>query len=174
MSEETETIEVEDTKVLENIKHELFVQYYVCNSEVRKNATLCYGMAFDYNLDDLAKDDAVWIDVPVEGGKDGETESKCIQPSTYDKAYQVCATEGSRILKYPEIQKRIIQVLNEYVTDDVVDAELGKVILQDREKAPKVNAIKVYNDIKGRIIKKTDITTMGDKVEGVVVLPAKE
>ena len=173
MSEEKETIEV-GSNALSNIKHELFVQYFVCNSETRNNSTLSYAMAYEYRLEDLPKDDAVWAEVAVEGGREGETENKCVQPSTYDKAYQVCATEGARVLKYPETQKRVVQVLNEYVTDDVVDAELGKVILQDREKTPKVQAIKVYNDIQGRIIKKTDITTMGDKIEGVVVLPAKE
>lgn len=171
MSEETVEVEIKGTP-LENVKHELFVQFYVKNSETRRNATLCYAEAYEYKLDELSKDDAKYIDIRDEEGE--VIDQELIEKSSYDKAYNVCAVEGHRVLKSPKVQARIIEVLNEYVTDSVVDSELGKIILQDKELPAKNAAIKTYNDIKGRVIKKTDLTTDGDKIEGVVVLPAKE
>lgn len=169
MSDEPETIEVEEKAALKNIKHELFCQYYVNNSTLFGNATHSYNEAYEYHLDELDKDDAVY-----DNDKKSKTYGKEIEKSSYDKAYNICSVEGARLLRNPKINERIVVLLNELLKDEVVDGQLAKVIMQDDEIGPKVQAIKAYNDIRGRVIKKTDITTMGDKVEGIVVLPAKE
>lgn len=169
MGEEQETIEVEQKGALDNVNHELFCQYYVNNSILFGNATQSYNEAYKYNLDDLPDDDAVY-----DTDKKSKTYGKKLEKSTYEKAYNVCSVEGARLLRNPKVNARIVVLLNELLTDEVVDGQLAKVIMQDKDIGPKVQAIKAYNDIRGRVIKKTDITTMGDKVEGVVVLPSKE
>lgn len=147
------------TKTLKQ-RRELFCQFFVRNSETRSNATLSYGEAFDYKLDTLPKDDAVfapeWVD------EDGDVHGgERITPSTYDKAYQVCATEGARLLKIPEIQDRITDLRNEMLEDRIVDGELEKVIMQDIELAPKLGGIREYNALRNRVQKKIDVTTNG-------------
>lgn len=170
MSEEKETIEVKPiSEPLSNLKHEMFCQYYVNNSILFGNATHSYNEAYKYNLDDLPDDDEVY-----DNDKKSKTYGKKLEKSTYDKAYNVCSVEGARLLRSPKINARITVLLNELLTDDIVDGQLAKVIMQDKDIAPKVQAIKAYNDIRGRVIKRTDLTTDGDKIQGVVVLPAKE
>lgn len=170
MSEEKETIEVKTiSEPLSNLKHELFCQYYVNNSILFGNATHSYNEAYQYNLDDLPDDDEVW-----DNDKKSKTYGKKLKKSSYDLASNVCAVEGARLLRNPQVNQRITVLLNELLKDEVVDGQLAKVIMQDKDIAPKVQAIKAYNDIRGRVIKRTDLTTGGDKIEGVVILPAKE
>lgn len=129
-----------------NLQQEKFCQMYVKNDECFNNATKSYAEAYEYDLDSLSKDDAV---------KEG---NKIIEKSSYDKAYNVCSVGGHALLRKPKIQERIIELFNEVLTDEQVDAELAKVIRQGKELTPKINAIKVYNEVKGRVVKRQEIT----------------
>ena len=129
-----------------NLEQETFCQLFVKNDYCFNNATISYAEAYGYDLDNLSKDDAV---------KEG---NKIIEKSSYDKAYNVCSVSAHHLLRKPKIQERIIELFNETLTDEQVDGELAKVIRQSKELNPKVNAIKVYNDVKGRIVKKQEIT----------------
>lgn len=137
------------------IRREMFLQYFVKNTEFRGNATLCYGLAYHYKLDELPDDDAVFID--VDDGKGG-TYEKQISPSTRRKAENVCGVNSHKLLRMAKIQKRKTELLNEMLNDEVVDGELAKVILQDRELPAKNTAIKTYMDIKGRVVSKHEVT----------------
>jgi hypothetical protein len=135
-------------------KRELFCQYFAKNSELFGNATLSYAEAFDYRLDELPDDDAVYEQVEDETtGEIGD--GKLIQPSTRARAYHVCGVESSKLLKKPEIQERITVLLNELLKDEIVDAELAKLIKQDGELPVKIRAINEYNKVRGRIIDKS-------------------
>ncbi|MGY3406115.1 hypothetical protein ACVWZV_002228 [Bradyrhizobium sp. GM5.1] len=126
-----------------NIKRELFCQYYVNNSETFGNATHSYAEAFGYKLDELSKE--------AEYDEDGKKTSD----SEYDLACNVCAVEGNKLLRIPQIDKRITVLLNELLKDDVVDGELAKLIRQNTDNTAKVAGIREYNKLRGRIIDKT-------------------
>lgn len=142
----------------------MFCQYYVKNNEYRSNARRCYALAYHYDLDNLPDDDAVTE--TIDDGEGG-TYERVIEPSTRKKAERVCEVNGCKLLSYTKVQDRIRELLNEMLADDVVDAELAKVILQDHELPAKNKAIQIYNDIKGRVIKKADITSGGEPINNI-------
>ncbi len=55
------------------------------------------------------------------------------------------------------------------LNDTFVDKQLEKLITQDAEFNVKIKAIAEYNKLKGRITDKKDITTGGEKIEGIAV-----
>jgi hypothetical protein len=126
------------------IKRELFCQYYAKNRETFGNATMSYGYAFGYELDTLSHESEV----------DPETHES-LGDSEYDLACNVCAVEGGKLLRNPQIDARITALLNELLKDEIVDSELAKLIRQDVEMPVKVRAIAEYNKLRGRIIDRT-------------------
>jgi hypothetical protein len=128
---------------------ELFCQYYAKNSEMFGNATHSYGEAFGYELDTLSQEGIYSTD---EDGK-----PILVEKSPYDRACSVCATEGARLLRNPQIQARITVLLNELLKDDVVDGELAKIIQQNHDLPSKIRAINEYNKVRGRILDRTRV-----------------
>jgi hypothetical protein len=137
-----------------NAKRELFCRYYTQNSELFGNATLSYAEAFDYKLDELSRDDAIYDEV-IDEETGAVSQGKLITPSSYDRAYHVCGVESSKLLKKPEIQQRVRTLLNELLKDEIVDSELARLIQQDRDLPTKIRSIGEYNKLRGRIIDKT-------------------
>lgn len=127
-------------------QQELFCRFYATNSELFSNATLSYAEAYQYKLDALDR-------TPVYD-EDGKT---VIEQSEYDLAYATCAANASRLLKNDKIQKRVLALLNEMLRDDVVDAQLAKVILQDYKLSSKISAIREYNALKQRVKNKFEL-----------------
>jgi hypothetical protein len=91
------------------LKREAFFQYYTKNQEMFGNATRSYAEAFIYKLDELSRQ-------PRYEGK-GKKRKKL--PSEYDLACNVCAVEGGRLLRIPQIQEHITALLNELLRDDI-------------------------------------------------------
>lgn len=138
-----------------NVSEEVFCRFYILNEDTRRNATLSYNEAYEKKLDEQPKDDAIFDDdEPVYDNESGEIKGtrrgKVVQASSYDRCYAVCATEGNRLLKKPHIARRITELLNELLTDAFVDGELAKVVAQDKELTPKVQAIKEFNLLRKR------------------------
>lgn len=129
------------------LQQELFCQYYVKNEALRGNATLCYAEAYDYHLDTLSREQ-VW----------DKDHLILIEESEYNKAHNVCSTEGNRNLRKTNIQDRITDLLNEMLTDKEVDAQLAKVILQDSKMDSKVGGIREYNKLKKRVTDKIEVS----------------
>jgi hypothetical protein len=130
-----------------NPKWELFCAYYVQNSDTFGNGTQSYGEAYEYNLDELSRDDAMY---DWEG--EGKERRKIITvDSTYDRAINVCAMQSSRLLRNAKIQHRIREMLNEMLRDEVIDGELSKLVMQDKDLAAKMSAIREYNKLRNRI-----------------------
>jgi hypothetical protein len=115
-----------------NLKHELFCRYYTQNESLFGNGTHSYAEAFGYKLDTLSKE--VRYKVIKKGGQ--EIKNKI--PSEYDAACLVCAVESHRLLRKPKIQARITDLLCEMLSDKVVDSQLVKVVMQDKELSAKV------------------------------------
>ncbi len=134
-------------------KQELFCKIYTQNTELFGNATLAYAEAYGYDFDKL--------DTTRKKDKDGKD---ITGTSEFDKAYAVCAVDGSRMLKNAKINDFLRVCLNELLKDDIVDSELAKVIMQNHDLTVKVNGIKEYNKLKQRITEKIDHTTKGKEL----------
>ena len=138
-----------------NPANELFCQFYVKNDALFANATLAYAEAYDFNLDELSRDDAQYDD-----------EKKLIQESSYNRAYNTCAVNGSKLLKKANIQERVTTLLNEILTNEVVDGEMAKVMKQNYKLDSKVAAIKEYNKLRNRITDNVKVThTISDVLD---------
>lgn len=124
-------------------QHEMFARLYTTNKELFGNATLCYAEVYQYDLDSLSKESIY-----------AEDKKTIIEESEYDKAYRVCSVEGNRLLRNPSIQIRTREYLNEMLSNEFVDSELARAIMQDFKWDTKVKAIGEYNKLKGRIEEK--------------------
>jgi hypothetical protein len=173
----TKPVEIDESIIGDQLtlKQECFCRNYTQNYEFMGNGTLAYADAYDVDLEILPKDDAVYV------FEDGSTtlqsayealwrkddiknkEYKVKEKSSYDKHYFSCASMASRLLKNVKIQQRIIDLSNEFLNDKVIDKRLKEIAIKGEDK-DSINAIKVYNDIKGRIIKRTDLTSGGEKL----------
>lgn len=154
---------------LDNQRRELFCRYFTQNDELFNNATLSYAEAYGYKLDELSRE-------PVYGEPDEEGNREIVESSEYDKACNVCAVNGGRLLRNTQIQERITVLRNELLKDDIVDSQLAKVIMQDHDASPKVAAIREYNKLRGRIIDQSQVTQVHkldmDDIRSVIsVLP---
>jgi len=143
-------------------QHELFCQLYVKNEELFGNATLCYAEAYNYKLDTLSHEES------------RDEFGQLIEASEYDRAYNTCSVDGSKLLRNAKVQERITKFLNEMLKDDIVDAQLAKVILQNDKLEPKVSAIREYNKIRQRITEKVDVTSGGERVTGFQMIPPND
>ena len=65
--------------------------------------------------------------------------------------YKTVRKYASDLLTKPDITNRIRELLDIYISDEVVDKELGTVILQYGDLPSKVSAIREYNKVKGRL-----------------------
>lgn len=146
-----------DDDALENARRELFCQYYAKGEGTFGNATLSYSAAYEIELGDVTKLD-----------KHGNV----VVERDYTGSYNTCSVNGTRLLRIAHVQQRVTALLNELLKDEIVDAELAKVIKQDGDLQPKVQAIREYNKLRGRIIDKTKIITEKFSVDDIRVLLA--
>lgn len=139
---------------------ELFCRAYTQNELTFSNGVLAYSYAYRFNIEEADKNPVI----------DKETGKAIPKSSEYDKIHNVCAVSAHRLLRNAKIQRRCTELLNEAMNETNVDAELMKVITQGSRLDAKVMAIKEFNALKGRIVKKQDLTSAGERI---VVLPAE-
>jgi hypothetical protein len=163
----------QEPKVDENIigetltpKQEAFCQFYTQVSETFGNGTLSYASAYDYDLDSLSNEREI-----VEEDEEGEPIK--FGPSERSVAEQVCASSASRMLRNVKIDKRIRTLLNEMLTNEVVDARLIEIIMSGKP-SDSVQAIREFNKLKQRIVEKKDITSNGQTIGGFNFVRAEE
>jgi hypothetical protein len=141
-----------------NPKREHFCRNYTQNSQFYSNATLSYAFAYGFDLDSQSHDDARYEMVKDEEGK---MYQKRVEKSSYDKMFDMCSAAGSRLLRDVKVQKRNIELLNEILTDENIDARLAHIALYS-DPRDSINAIKEFNKLKQRIIERVDHTTKGE------------
>ena len=78
--------------------------------------------------------------------------------------YKTAVVNASRLLTNANILERISEIMDIMINDIVVDKELAFTIIQKSNLPAKVAAIKEYNILKQRIIKKVDVTSGGEKI----------
>ena len=162
-------------------QQEKFCINYTQNKVFFGNATLSYADAFGHDLDNEVKNDAQYQNSNGEiyaeyefddRGRFKETDlKKCkkIQDSSYQRMYDNVSSYGSKLMKRDYIQKRCRQLLNEMMTDDVIDARLIEIILKGND-ADSIRAMQEYNKLKQRIITKIDHTSKGNEIKGNTII----
>jgi hypothetical protein len=129
---------------------ELFCRLYTQNSQYRSNGTMSYARAFQYDLDKMSTEKPLLSKDPVIYGA-----------SEYEKAHKTCSVMAITLLGKTSIQERLVVLMNQLLRDDIVDAELNRIIMQNDELPSKAAAIREYNKLKQRITDKVDFTTKG-------------
>lgn len=184
MSNKFQSLDREEVASTLTPKQELFCNYYCKNLEFFCNGTLSYAAAYGIDLDSYSKDDAVYSDDEEESEDDiDDTDDEkprkrktgpkkrdnriILQQSSYDRMYYQCAALGSRLLKNDKVQLATRKMFVEMLDNDVIDAELTKIIIRGQKDSDRINAIKEYNALKTRIIKKLDLTTNGKDIGGL-------
>lgn len=146
-----------------NKNQQLFCHYYVQNTQLRGNATRAYAAAYGYDLESCSKDDAVY-----EQTEDGTT-GKMLKWSTYSRVENLCASNASTLQRNPKIQALQVKLWNSLLTDEVVDSQLAKVVL-DEDRSTSLAGVREYNKLKGRIINKQALTDAAGKILPVLGL----
>ena len=134
--------------MLKNLEHEAF-----CRAFIRAN-TETYNVAY------RAYSEAYGIEIPRRKNN----------PDQYDHEageYAVCQVSGSRVLNREDVQARIKEIWLEQFEDDKFSDMRVQQIISGGKDADSINAIKVRNDLKQRIVKKLDITTGGRPLAGM-------
>ncbi len=142
-----------------NPKQEKFCKLYAGNSHLFGNGTLCYAQAYGYDLQSLS-DEAVYEERLIDE-ESGKTEKIKIDNSPYDKSYHVCQVNSNRLLSNDVINQRISDILADSMTDKEVDTEIAWVIRQRTDLSPKIQGIKEYNKMKGRVTEKREVEIKG-------------
>lgn len=78
--------------------------------------------------------------------------------------YQTAVVNASKLLTNTKILERIDELMNVMINNTIVDKELAFVVIQKANLPAKVAAIKEWNLLQQRIIKKLDITSGGEKI----------
>ena len=128
-------------------RQERFCRLYFSSGEFFGNGVWSYIVAYDY-------------DIPLIGLSSLNTAQK--------KAYSVARSGAYDILTKPYIIKEGKKILDSLIESEVVDRELVKVILQNKDLSSKVSAIREFNKLKGRIQNKLDLTSKKEQVQTVV------
>jgi len=156
------------------VKQEIFCRNYTQNYVFMGNATLSYAYSYGYPLDEAPRDDAEYLlkdgTVVLQNAldsmsKDKKDGMKLVKESTYSKLEHYCGMSGSRMMRNDRIQKRCIELSNEFLRDDVIDRRLKEIALRGEDK-DSIQAIKEYNKLKQRITEKVDHTSKGEKIAG--------
>ena len=70
--------------------------------------------------------------------------------------YKTAKTQASLLLTNPNLTERIRKLMDVFISNEVVDAELAAVILQWADISSKVSAVREYNKVKGRVTDKIE------------------
>jgi hypothetical protein len=165
-------------------QQELFCLYYTKNGELFSNATLSYAEAYGFDLDSQAHDDGVteykvgediltYIDKEVNRFDMDEdlfnklkvVPNRVVAKSSYKAMYDNCSTYGSRLIRNDKIQRRLQAIYLAMMDDDTIDSVLSSIISNPKaQHKDRIAAIKEYNALRARIVKKLDMTSMGEKI----------
>lgn len=161
-------------------EQEQFCRNYTQNYDFFGNATLAYADAYGFDLDAQPDDDAVLL--LADGREMTQREydfidtddiqpkiKRTIQKSSRERMENTCAVNGSRLRRNAKIQLRCRELLNEFMTDSVIDARLTEIILEGNH-ADSVRAIQEYNKLRQRIVTKVDHTSKGNEIKGNTIV----
>lgn len=137
------------------LKQDKFCRLYTTEGDTFGNGSLAYALAYGYDLLGASREDET------------DENNRIIKDSSeWFKTNNTCGSSASRLLRNGKIVKRKNQLLVAGLNDEMVDAKLKEHIVKARADVS-LNAIKHYADLKGRVIKKIDLTTKGNSLTGM-------
>lgn len=155
IKEVAEMIPKDNTPIVVSTENENFLRFYIHGQDTRNNITLSVAMAKNVDLETLSRvNDMEEVTV---NGKIVKREK--LNTSEYDRKCQVFAVTGHRWLRSPRGNARRMQLTSELLKDHIVDNEMAKVIIQDKDLTAKNTAMREYNKLKQRIVDRKDIRT---------------
>jgi len=81
---------------------------------------------------------------------------KAFSTKKHPVTYKTARVESHRLLTNPNVSAESRKLMDIFISNEVVDAELATVILQYADLSSKVAAIREYNKVKGRITEKIE------------------
>lgn len=135
-----------------NAQQESFCRYYTQDSDLYGNGTLSYALAYGHDLENASR-------IRTKGEDGLEIEGS----SDFDKMENLCAASASRLLRNDKVLTRIVTLQNKMLRDEIVDAKHADLIMNGKQEV-KLGAIKEYNNLRGRITKKLDVLSGGEKL----------
>ncbi len=88
------------------------------------------------------------------------------KPDHTAKDYNTCNVGAVRLLQKNNVKERIQGIYLALLNDNAVDARLSEIVQKGQE-SNSVQAMKIYNDLKQRVVKKLDITSAGRPLAGL-------
>lgn len=134
----------EEKAIILNPEQEMFCGAYTTPGETFCNGVKSYAVAYGYLL-------------PLRD--DGEIDTKSAE-------YLACKANGGRMMFNEKIRTIIQSKLLEQFNDRTVDARTSQILLQGRD-SDSLTAIKMYNELKQRIVKKVDVTVAARPLAGL-------
>lgn len=170
---------MEELEVLTK-EQEQFCRNYTQNYDFFGNATLSYANAYGYDIEAQPDNDAIILladgrEMPqyeydlIDTDDIKPKVKRTLEESSRTKMENNCASSGSRLRSKVKIQSRCRELLNEFMTDSVIDARLTEIILEGNH-ADSVRAIQEYNKLRQRIITKVDHTSKGNEIKGNTIV----
>lgn len=159
---------------LKNLRHELFCKLYAGHMGMNAfgNGTRCYINAFGYDVEIIKlREQAALIAEKRERGFTTKVQMVILRVKAKEKVAQV---QASILLSKPMISERIDFLMDNISnSDNFADRELAFVMGQRHDLASKVSAIRHFDDKKGRIVKRLDVTSDGEPIKSIeIVSPA--
>lgn len=138
----------EENKVeLLNPNEKMYCQLYFGGGEYFGNGVWSYIKAFNF-------------DVPLLPISFLKTKEK--------KKYNVARSGSSDLLAKPHIINEGNKILDSLFKEEIVDRELTKIIMQDKDKMSKNVAIREFNRLKSRVSDKIDLTSKGKQIQPII------
>ena len=122
-----------------------YCYYYTLKDAVTYgNATYSYAMAYGYDLP--------------------QRQDGTIDPNS--KIYSVCQAASSRMSGLTGIRKQVEMILLERLNDNSIDARLSSIIQVGKD-TDSLNGIKIYNDLKGRVVRSLNVNVTARPLESI-------
>lgn len=121
-------------------QRKLFAKLYTTKGITFCNATESYAAAYDYDIEPRVNE---------ETGKLERTPEQ-------ESYYLTCRVNGSRLRANAGVKTMIDNELMAQFNDRNADVRLQEILIGGKD-ADSLNAIKQYNELKGRIVKKMDV-----------------
>lgn len=130
-----------------NPNEQLFCQLYFGAGDYFGNATWSYIVAHEYDLPLLPRSD--------------------LSPKQ-KKQYNVARNAASRTLSKAYIVKEGDRILKSFFNEINMDKELAWTATQRKDLPSKVMAMREFNQLKARVLKKLDIVSQGERIQPII------
>lgn len=156
LSECAEMIPKNNEVITINQEKEDFLRYFIQGSETRNNRAQSYILARGLKPDE-------WDRTPQKRtitDRMGKTREEDIPNSSeFDRKMNTARVTAYGWLCQPRVNARRMQLTSELLKDHIVDNEMMKVIIQDKDLTAKNTAMREYNKLAQRIVDRKDIRT---------------